>query len=87
MSGAEAAAIIRQRMLNTKSGAAGLLANGKVFGLAMFACLGGLLYGYNQGVFSGILAMHAFERHVSISEMNWWNLQRLIGPFYSLERR
>lgn len=29
--------------------------NGKVFLIAVFASLGGLLYGYNQGVFSGVL--------------------------------
>lgn len=34
---------------------AGLIHNGRVFLIAVFASLGGLLYGYNQGVFSGVL--------------------------------
>lgn len=42
------------------SGPAGLVKNLRVFAVACFACLGGLLYGYNQGVFSGILTMSNF---------------------------
>jgi hypothetical protein len=63
----QAAATARRLMLATKVGPAGLIANQRVFFTAMFACLGGLLYGYNQGVFSGVLAMHSFEEHVSQS--------------------
>ncbi|RXW21725.1 hypothetical protein EST38_g4122 [Candolleomyces aberdarensis] len=47
-----------------KSGYAGLVHNRRVFAIAIFASLGGLLYGafsYNQGVFSGVLAMHSFD--------------------------
>lgn len=32
----------------------------------MFACLGGLLYGYNQGVFSGVLTMNNFGQHMGV---------------------
>lgn len=39
------------------SGPKALLKNLRVFGVACFACIGGLLYGYNQGVFSGVLTM------------------------------
>lgn len=44
------------------SGPRALIKNGKVFCIAMFACLGGVLYGYNQGMFGGILAMPSFGR-------------------------
>lgn len=44
-----------------------LVKNIKVFGIACFACLGGFVYGYNQGVFSGILTMASFGTHMG----NW----------------
>jgi hypothetical protein len=31
------------------------------FGLALFASLGGVLYGYNQGVFSSVQVMQSFK--------------------------
>lgn len=73
--GADSAAVLRRKALAGPSGPAGLVQNAKVFGMALFACLGGyddheidhffensntdfdefrLLYGYNQGVFSGV---------------------------------
>ncbi|MCJ1389728.1 hypothetical protein MMC18_002585 [Xylographa bjoerkii] len=45
-------------------GPAALLKNLRVFGIAAFACIGGLLYGYNQGVFSGVLTMNNFNQHM-----------------------
>ncbi|KAF2643033.1 general substrate transporter [Massarina eburnea CBS 473.64] len=60
----EAAALVRQRALAVKSGPGALIKNLKVFGIACFACLGGLLYGYNQGVFSGVLTMTSFKEHM-----------------------
>lgn len=45
-----------------KSGPRALVKNFKVFRIALFACLGGVLYGYNQGMFSGILAMPSFGK-------------------------
>jgi len=60
----EAAAEARRRAFQVASGPAALLKNLKVFGIACFACLGGLLYGYNQGVFSGVLTMTAFKEHM-----------------------
>ncbi|KAG7294011.1 hypothetical protein NEMBOFW57_004072 [Staphylotrichum longicolle] len=36
----------------------------RVFRIAAFACIGGVLYGYNQGMFSGVLAMPAFNNHM-----------------------
>ena len=54
------AALERRTALQGKPGPMALLHNAKVFGIACFACLGGLLYGYNQGVFSGVLTMTSF---------------------------
>lgn len=43
-------AAIQQRLaLTTSSGPAALMRNLRLFFIASFACLGGLLYGYNQG--------------------------------------
>jgi len=60
----EAAALARRKALAGASGPAALVKNMKVFGIACFACLGGLLYGYNQGVFSGVLTMSSFKDHM-----------------------
>jgi len=46
------------------AGPRALLKNIRVFGVAAFACLGGLLYGYNQGIFSGVLVMNNFGVHM-----------------------
>jgi hypothetical protein len=46
------------------------LVNFKVFCIAMFACIGGLLYGYNQGVFGGILSMPSFEQCKLLTQPN-----------------
>ncbi|KAF5359595.1 hypothetical protein D9756_003421 [Leucocoprinus leucothites] len=54
-------AAARRRALAGKSGWAGLVQNRKVFAIAVFASLGGLLYGYNQGVFSSVLVMSSFK--------------------------
>lgn len=58
----DSAALSRRQELSGASGPLALLKNLKVFGIACFACLGGLLYGYNQGVFSGVLTMNSFDR-------------------------
>lgn len=52
------------------SGPRALVKNGKVFLIALFACLGGVLYGYNQGMFSGILAMPSFGARMFTSLAN-----------------
>jgi hypothetical protein len=57
----EAAAFAKRQALIGVSGPLALFKNIKVFSIACFACLGGLLYGYNQGVFSGVLTMPAFK--------------------------
>ncbi|ORY57771.1 general substrate transporter [Pseudomassariella vexata] len=53
----------RQRLMGA-SGPRALVKNFKVFSIAAFACIGGVLYGYNQGMFSGVLAMPAFKAHM-----------------------
>jgi len=58
------AALLRRQNLMGASGPAALVRNRKVFMIAMFACIGGLLYGYNQGVFSGVLTMNSFKKHM-----------------------
>jgi hypothetical protein len=39
------AALLRRQALMGESGPAALIKNGRVFMIAMFACIGGLLYG------------------------------------------
>jgi len=58
------AALKRRQTLMGASGPAALVKNRRVFMIAMFATIGGLLYGYNQGVFSGVLTMPAFKNHM-----------------------
>ncbi|KAF2754961.1 MFS sugar transporter-like protein [Pseudovirgaria hyperparasitica] len=60
----ESAALARRQALIGAAGPMALFRNLKVFGIACFACLGGLLYGYNQGVFSGVLTMTSFKEHM-----------------------
>lgn len=61
------AALARRAELTGASGPMALVKNLRVFGIACFACLGGLLYGYNQGVFSGLLTMSSFGDRKSTS--------------------
>ncbi|RDL31050.1 putative Quinate permease [Venustampulla echinocandica] len=58
------AALLRRQEMMGASGPKALVKNFRVFSIAMFACIGGLLYGYNQGVFSGVLTMPAFKSHM-----------------------
>lgn len=64
--GVEGAALARRAALTGASGPAALVKNIKVFGIACFACLGGFVYGYNQGVLSGILTMTSFGNHMGV---------------------
>ncbi|KAK5171917.1 uncharacterized protein LTR77_003554 [Saxophila tyrrhenica] len=86
------AALERRLALQGKAGPAALVQNARVFGIACFACLGGLLYGYNQGVFSGVLVMPAFDEHMGVwtdngSKKGWLTsileLGAWIGTLYS----
>ncbi|OTA57401.1 general substrate transporter [Hypoxylon sp. EC38] len=58
------AALKRRQDMMGASGPMALVKNFKVFRIALFACIGGILYGYNQGMFSGVLAMPAFKAHM-----------------------
>lgn len=55
------AALKRRQSMMGASGPKALIKNFKVFRIALFACIGGVLYGYNQGLFSSILAMPSFK--------------------------
>ncbi|KAL2261732.1 hypothetical protein VTK26DRAFT_3500 [Humicola hyalothermophila] len=58
------AALVKRQAMMGKSGPMALVKNFRVFRVAAFACIGGVLYGYNQGMFSGVLAMPAFGKHM-----------------------
>lgn len=58
------AALKRRQDMMGASGPMALVKNFKVFRIAAFACIGGVLYGYNQGMFSGLLTMPAFKKHM-----------------------
>ncbi|KFZ00912.1 hypothetical protein V500_00933 [Pseudogymnoascus sp. VKM F-4518 (FW-2643)] len=48
----------------------GLFHNGKCLGITAFASLGGVLYGYNQGVFSQVQVMAEFENRFNSTLSN-----------------
>ncbi|KAG7089541.1 hypothetical protein E1B28_011214 [Marasmius oreades] len=60
----------RRKALAGQSGWSGLVKNRRVFVTAVFASLGGLLYGYNQGVFSGVLPMKSFVNRMGDAATN-----------------
>ncbi|KAH8810885.1 putative sugar transporter [Xylogone sp. PMI_703] len=60
----DAALQYRKQLTGNTSGMRGLAKNIRVLSITCFACLGGLLYGYNQGVFSGLLTMPSFGDHM-----------------------
>lgn len=50
-----------------EAGFKGLIHNGRALGLAAFASIGGVLYGYNQGVFGQVQVMTSFtDRYPSV---------------------
>jgi len=58
------AALQKRQAMMGKSGPSALWKNFRVARIAAFACIGGVLYGYNQGMFSGVLAMPSFNNHM-----------------------
>ncbi|KAJ6119156.1 hypothetical protein N7523_003436 [Penicillium sp. IBT 18751x] len=54
----------RRAQLAGPSGVKGLLSNLRIFAIAVFASLGGFVYGYNQGMFGQILNMPSFSATV-----------------------
>ena len=53
-----------------EKGIKALFANGRVFAIAVFASLGGLVYGYNQGMFGQILSMHSFGERINYESIS-----------------
>jgi fucose permease len=76
----------------SSSGLSGFIKNPYVFGTAIFASIGGILFGYDQGVISGIQTMPDFVEKfpmnssqtgfmVSILELGAWAGSWIIGYF------
>lgn len=59
--GIETALQKRRAALASASGFRGMIANPHITAVAVFASLGGLVYGYNQGMFGQVLSMHSFQ--------------------------
>ncbi|KAJ5188903.1 Major facilitator superfamily domain general substrate transporter [Penicillium cf. griseofulvum] len=57
----ETAVSAKRAELSGKNGFKGLLSNKKTTCIGLFASLGGLVYGYNQGMFAQVLTMPAFQ--------------------------
>ncbi|KIR26193.1 galactose transporter [Cryptococcus deuterogattii 99/473] len=55
---------------NQNGGWRGLFHNGRALGLACFASIGGILYGYNQGVFGQVQVMYSFEQRYTATLSN-----------------
>lgn len=64
----ETAISAKRAELAGKAGIYGLISNKKTSAIGLFASLGGLVYGYNQGMFAQVLTMHSFSVAVCIPE-------------------
>lgn len=58
----ESAVSAKRAQLAGKGGILGLISNKKTSAIGLFASLGGLVYGYNQGMFAQVLTMPAFQQ-------------------------
>ncbi|GLI74839.1 hypothetical protein PoHVEF18_003087 [Penicillium ochrochloron] len=58
----ETAISAKRAELAGKGGILGLLSNKKTSAIGLFASLGGLVYGYNQGMFAQVLTMNSFTK-------------------------
>ncbi|KAJ5433453.1 uncharacterized protein N7458_012609 [Penicillium daleae] len=58
----ETAISAKRAELAGKGGIWGLLSNKKTSAIGLFASLGGLVYGYNQGMFAQVLTMNSFTK-------------------------
>jgi MFS family permease len=54
----------RKEMEDSAQGLSALIKHRRVFSIAVFASLGGLVYGYNQGMFGQVLNMTSFKNTV-----------------------
>ncbi|KAJ6091478.1 hypothetical protein N7467_003447 [Penicillium canescens] len=57
----ESAISAKRAELSGKGGFKGLISNKKTTSIGLFASLGGLVYGYNQGMFAQVLTMKSFQ--------------------------
>ncbi|KAJ5771173.1 uncharacterized protein N7511_003224 [Penicillium nucicola] len=57
----ESAISAKRAELAGKGGFKGLISNKKTTSIGLFASLGGLVYGYNQGMFAQVLTMKSFQ--------------------------
>lgn len=73
----------RRAKLAGPSGFKGVIHNPRVFFIALFNALGGLLYGYNQGVFSGVLVMTNFDNKFA-STVNNTGLKGMVTSILEL---
>ncbi|TKY87543.1 hypothetical protein EX895_003557 [Sporisorium graminicola] len=66
------------------TGAAGLVKNARTFAIAVFASMGGLIYGYNQGMFGQILSMHSFSEASGVTGIQNPTLSGLLTSILEL---
>jgi predicted MFS family arabinose efflux permease len=66
------------------SGFHGMIANPHVCAIAVFASLGGLVYGYNQGMFGQVLSMTSFQKASGTSGITNATLSSLITAILEL---
>ncbi|QRD87020.1 sugar and other transporter-domain-containing protein [Aspergillus flavus] len=58
------------------TGYKGIIKEPRIFGLACFASIGGFLFGYDQGVISGVLVMNSFVSHCLVHLISY-HIKRL----------
>ncbi|EPQ30516.1 uncharacterized protein PFL1_02042 [Pseudozyma flocculosa PF-1] len=83
-SGVEATLAARRIELAGSPGLAGLLKNGRTTSIAVFASLGGLVYGFNQGLFGQILSMNSFARASGVTGIENATLSGLLTSILEL---
>lgn len=74
----------RRAELAAKPGAAGLIANARTTAIAVFASMGGLIYGYNQGMFGQVLSMNSFSKAAGTDGINNATLAGLLTSILEL---
>ncbi|KAF5099150.1 hypothetical protein DV451_003097 [Geotrichum candidum] len=62
--------VSKRDVLVKSQGMKAILENSRVFLIAVFASLGGLVYGYNQGMFGQILSMHSFGETIAYESIS-----------------
>ncbi|KAN0064859.1 Quinate permease [Thecaphora frezii] len=82
--GVEAQLAARRLELAGPHGLSGLLKNDKSTAIAVFASLGGLLYGFNQGLFGQILTMPSFTEASGVEGIVNPNLSALLTSILEL---